>query len=120
MDAAHTQLTQALSLSLLYLATAASYGSARVRGRTRLAWLDAPSRSIAARVCALAAVGVAYSLWRNIESGPAAGFVVIVGIMVAGTLFSVLSPLAPRSVWASALLSLVLIPVLAVTRVVLS
>lgn len=68
------------------MSTAASYGSARVRGRTRLVWLDAPGASLLARVGALVVVSAAFQLWHTIEPGPAAGFVVMVGLMVDGAL----------------------------------
>ncbi|HLV64285.1 MAG TPA: hypothetical protein VKY73_00665 [Polyangiaceae bacterium] len=106
-------MIEASALSLLFVAVAVLYGTARVRGRARLALLDAPGRTRAARTLAFVAIGVAGGSWQGLESLTAAVLVVLVGLMVLGTTVTLLGPVAPRLLWGAALLAAAALPVLA-------
>jgi hypothetical protein len=109
-------MTELLVLSLLYVATAVFYASAPVKRRPRLVWFSTLPRRVAARGVAVMAIASAFGLWAAIEPGPAAGFMITIGLMVLATLIAVVGPLVPKAVWAVAMLASVAIPVLALCR----
>ena len=110
-------MTETLVLCLLYVAAAGLYGGSDLRGRARLAFLQARPCRVVVRALALHAIGTAGWLWHGIESGTAAVLVVIAGLMVTSTAVTLLGPVAPRSLWGSVAAAIALIPVLAVRRV---
>lgn len=104
--------TQLLFLtSVLWHASDTSQDTAlaqRARRTPRLARLLA---------CALATTAAVH--WSRQEAGPAAGFVVLAGLMVMGAFVTLLAPLAPRllqSLAALAAIGCVLVGVLELTR----
>lgn len=78
-------MNEAIAVGLVALAIGLSYGADRRRGVARAAWLDSPPRARAARLAALALVGVATLLWNAAEPGPAAFLAIPVALMAAGT-----------------------------------
>jgi hypothetical protein len=61
--------------------------------------LDPKPRRFIARALAGLAIGTAARLWYTVETGPAAAFIVAVGLMVFGSLVTLLGPLIPRVLW---------------------
>jgi uncharacterized membrane protein len=104
---------EASAVLLLYVAVVLLYGTARVQGRARLSVLEQTRRNWIARVTALGSAGLAAWLWGQAESGPAAALVAVVALMVMGGAVTLLGPVAPRLVWALALLAASVAPVLA-------
>jgi hypothetical protein len=107
-------MTEANAVLLLYVAVALLYGTARANGRARVLLLDRSRRVTLTRALACGAVLGSGWLWRAVESGAAAALVVLTGLMVMGTVVTLLGPVAPRLVWALAVLAAVAVAVLVV------
>jgi hypothetical protein len=83
---------EALTIALLVVAAGALYGTDLTNGHRRFAFLDTELRARVARVAGLAALVLALASWRQIEMGPGAFLIALTGMMVFGTLFSLLIP----------------------------
>jgi hypothetical protein len=97
---------------LLYVVVALFYGTARVQGRARLALLQQTWRRWLARVAGLGAACVSMWIWSEPGSEATAALLVLTSLMSWGSLVALLGAVAPRLIWAVALLAAVALPLL--------
>ena len=86
-------MAEVLAVALAALAVGLSYGADGPRDVPRWALLRARGRAPAARVLALALIGLAVVLWNQAEPGPAAYLAVPLAVLATGTLLTLGAPL---------------------------
>lgn len=97
---------------LLYVVVALFYGTARVQGRARLTVLQQPWRRRLVRIAGLAGVWVSMRIWSEPGSEATAALLVLTSLMSWGSVVALLGAVAPRLIWAVALLAAVALPLL--------
>ena len=107
-------MIELLTVALVYLGSSLLYASSRTRGTPRLAFFANGTRIIMARIVAAGCALWSFLIWRGLEpGGPAAFLVTLTGLMVTGTLNTLIAPAAPRVAWTLSGLSAAAIPLLA-------
>jgi hypothetical protein len=90
------------ALACLYLAFALLYGADRKRFPLER---SKPARFLLAgmQLGAVLSTAVGFALWARVEGATAALLVAVTALSVAGSVYVLLAPLAPRVVWGFAL-----------------